>query len=277
MEYRMEELFPVFERLVTGYTHKENGSIPYEKAEELMEAIVYTMKKAEASENYALMNGKDMSADMMYKLGAGYLKDKTEKALKLYNELMLTFSSYGSRCLYDTVVKGMPAFFTYYSVSYKPQDTILTLDYPVLSVCAEHSGIEKIYDYLSCICLEQKFFKRFPDRYIRNVLRAYSRDYEALFENLCEILLTHLSFHLLTGHELMKPLFREVIFELEKVIRMESAQSLMEQLLKALRALVRDYYEDDEMLYCYLSAAVKSIAGRMKLAADHGNLLNVYR
>ncbi|NLG04860.1 MAG: hypothetical protein GX567_13670 [Clostridia bacterium] len=39
---------------------------------------------------------------------------------------------YGIVCLRDTFYKGIPAFLLHYDAKNKPQETILTLDYPIL-------------------------------------------------------------------------------------------------------------------------------------------------
>lgn len=43
---------------------------------------------------------------------------KQKKALDMYNELMTYFSSYGNRCLEDTIIKGMPEFFKWYNIDF---------------------------------------------------------------------------------------------------------------------------------------------------------------
>ncbi len=68
-------------------------------------------------------------AELLYKTGAGYVEEKVRKALSLYNEMLPDFACYGSRCLHDTFVLGLPGFFKWYDMKFHPQDTILTLDY----------------------------------------------------------------------------------------------------------------------------------------------------
>ena len=89
------------------------------------------------------------------------MEKKVQDALKLYNRMMLYFSSYGNRCLQDTVGKGMPEFFKWYDYRLNPQDTLLTLDYPILMDLSADTGIDRIYGYLLCISLEQKFLRKF--------------------------------------------------------------------------------------------------------------------
>ena len=41
MNYEMEELVPIVGKLAEKYTSRESTSIPYEKAEQLMGAVLY--------------------------------------------------------------------------------------------------------------------------------------------------------------------------------------------------------------------------------------------
>lgn len=105
----------------------------------------------------------------------------------MYNEMMPEFSDYGNICLYDTVVKGMPEFFKWYDIRFNPQDTILTLDYPVTRDLSGYTGIDRIYEYLRCIRKEQDFLHSFPESYVRGVLRKYCFGYQEMIENIYEI------------------------------------------------------------------------------------------
>ena len=47
MNYSVEELMPVFEKLAEKYAGYESTSITYEKAEQLMEAVIYCICEGE--------------------------------------------------------------------------------------------------------------------------------------------------------------------------------------------------------------------------------------
>ena len=89
--------------------------------------------------------------------------------------------------------------------SFEPQNTILTLDYPVLKDISAYTGIDKIYEFIKCIRLEQIFFSKFPTGYVEGVLRGYNRFYKDMAENLCEIMLISVIGHVLA----MKPLLEQ--------------------------------------------------------------------
>jgi hypothetical protein len=189
MNYGMEELAPVAGSLIKKYGGYEHSSVTYEKAEQLMGAVIYCIDEYEAeNENRQLPEAK-VSAFDAYKTGYECVVRKAKKAVALYNQTAAIFHSYHLRCLGDTFRKGLPEFFRHYDPRFYPQDTILTLDYPVLENLQERSGIDRIYEYLHCIFLEQKFLGRIPCDEVTECLRDYHDHYEELFENICHIFL----------------------------------------------------------------------------------------
>lgn len=228
MDYTMEELIPIAGELVEKYTAFESTSVTYEKAEQLMGAVLYCIHEAEltagsvwanaggdgagdeqanagedAADSARVYAGGDMAggavsvsakgltARQAYEAGTALVEKKVRKALAMYNEMMPGFSDYGNICLYDTVVKGLPEFFKWYDIKFNPQDTILTLDYPVTGNLSEYTGIDRIYEYLKRIRMEQEFLHTYPENYVRSVLREYCGEYEEMVENIYEVFVGH--------------------------------------------------------------------------------------
>lgn len=86
-----------------------------------------------------------------------------------------------SRYLYE----GASAFFQYYDVKYEPQNTMITLDYPVLKDLSGYTGIDRIYEYILCLKEEQAFLAGFPEDYVEGILSQYDKRYETMIENIC--------------------------------------------------------------------------------------------
>lgn len=273
MKYEIEDLVPIVAKLAEGYTSKESTSITYERAQQLMEAVLYSIREAEKAGQFSLIQKDELSTERMYAIGVKCVENKTKEALDLYNGIMTHFSSYGNQCLYDTVVKGLPEFFKWYDCRYDPQNTILTLDYPILMDISEQTGIDKIYDFLFCIQLEQIFLNKFPPEYVMEILSKYDKQYKLMIENLCEIVLMNVISHMLAGKEIFILDFEpEEYLKMQTLIQKENLSYLREKLKNAVKVLVREYYENDEKLMEYLYKAVDNIAVRMKCAADYGNL-----
>ncbi|MCI8504984.1 MAG: hypothetical protein HFI67_02200 [Lachnospiraceae bacterium] len=189
MDYEMEELVPLVGRLAKKYNGLESTSVTYEKAEQFMGAVLYCIREAGAAGGDTTVMAEGLSAEQAYEIGAACVREKVKAALALYHEILPVFSAYGNRCLEDTFLKGMPEFFKWYDAEFEPHNTILTLDYPVLKDLSGSLGIDRIYDFLECIRLEQEFLRQFSAEYIRRALEEYDIEYQEMIGNLCEIVL----------------------------------------------------------------------------------------
>ena len=273
MEYTMEELFPILGQLAEKYTAFESTSIPYETAEQLTEAVLYCIREAEQVQTNALVQAEGLSARQAYAIGAAAVEGKTRAALALYHETLQDFDSYGNRCLYDAFQQGLPEFFKWYDTKFMPQETMLTLDYPLLRDLSGQTGIDRIYSFIECIHLEQAFLNGFPEGTVKGILSRYNSQYGSLMENVCEIVLTTLAGHLLAGKPLSE---REFVHEDFLRIRGKFANTCLpqitQQLKNAVAAFIQKYYGDSTELAAYLSGALENITFRLKNAAESGTL-----
>ncbi len=132
---------------------------------------------------------KMLTAREAYRLGYEAVCNQARQVGALYEQLLPHFQSYGLVCLQDTVIKGIPAFLMHYDARYCPQDTLLTLDYPVLTDFGHLCGVQAVWAYLRCIALEQRFLSRLDFEFVCDSLRDYHVDYTVLIENICGIVL----------------------------------------------------------------------------------------
>lgn len=65
MDYEMEELVPIVGKLAEKYTSHESTSITYEKAEQLMGAVLYCIHELWESSGNAPSLNKKLSAQML--------------------------------------------------------------------------------------------------------------------------------------------------------------------------------------------------------------------
>ena len=276
MKYKIEELVSIVAKLAEGYTSKDSMSVTYERAQQLMGAVLYCINEGESAQQFLPVQKNDLSAERMYAIGAKRVEEKTKETLNLYNELMVHFSGYQNKCLYDTVVKGLPEFFKWYDCKYEPQNTILTLDYPVLTDIPEHTGIDKINDYILCIKLEQKCLNKFPYEYVIEILSKYDKRYELMIDNICEIVLMNVTCHVVAGKTISAMDFeQDEYLRLQEQIQKDSPDDLRAKLKTVVEMLIRDYYENDDKLMEYLHKAVDNISVRIKNAAANGNLCRI--
>ena len=276
MDYEIEELVPIVGKLAEKYTSHESTSITYEKAEQLMGAVLYCIHELwESSGNAPSLNEK-IPAQRAYEIGAEYVEKKTEEALDLYNRILPEFCHYENKCLYDTFVKGIPEFFKWYDIQFEPQNTILTLDYPILKDISEYTGIDKIFEFIKSIGLEQKFLKLFPAGYVINILSKDNRNWKESMDNICEIVFIHVIGHIMLGKSLtVIELEENDYFYMQEMFEQTALEDIKKHLEAALEIFIKNYYENDRELLNYLSGAISGIVVRLKNAADNKVLGNI--
>jgi len=191
MDYQMEELLPIVSELAQKYVGYESTSITYEKAQALMEAVIFCLNEYNSSYTNGLVH-KDISVREQYATGAKLVLKKVEDIRNIFNEISLRFEDFGVKCLYDTVQKGIPQFLKWYDIKFCPQNTILTLDYPLLIDCSSLTGADAVYKYIRAIQTEQKFLGAFDKTYVMMVLEKYNSEYRDMIENICSIVLTNI-------------------------------------------------------------------------------------
>lgn len=262
--YTMEELVPVVAKLAHKYTAGESTSVTYEKAEQLMQAVLYCMDEVSQQENKKDIVPGSMSPQQLYEAGYHLTEQKVKKALDLYHHITKNFLHYDNKCLYDTFLKGFPEFFRWYDIRFEPQNELLTLDYPILKDLSGLRGIDKIYEYLQCIGKEQFFLEKFPESYIREVLEEENSEYKEMIENICEIIWADIFRHFL----LAKPLFHyslteedgQKIHELLRPLQFAEVKSKVEEMTVK---FLKEYYENDYGLVEYFSSASGNLASHL--------------
>lgn len=184
MRYKMEELVPIVAELSDRYTSKESSSISYETANQLMGAVVYCINEWNQAKKEGTVQRKGISAREAYNIGYDLAKQKIKDALAIYHEILAEFDSYGNIYLEETIQKGIPEFFRWYDLDFHPQDTILTLDYPVAEDVYSISGIDAIYVYLQCVQKEQRVLGKMNRSQVIDALEQYNPNYKEMLENL---------------------------------------------------------------------------------------------
>jgi len=186
MDYEIEEILPIVERLTEKYTSKESSSVPYEAARMLMEAVAYCINENLESSQYSVVSESAADAELLYQRGCEIVLLKASQAKEIFEEIAADFEDYGCRNYKDTVINGIPAFFIKYDAKFNPQDHILTLDYPLLAGWPRLSGVDMILTYLSGIRIEKRFLDYFERKRVIELLGKILPNYESLYlDNIC--------------------------------------------------------------------------------------------
>lgn len=270
MDYSMEELIPIVADLADTLSGYESTSITYEKAEQLMEAVLYCIHELDEDRQTIIVPGVPISAKEAYQIGFANTVKKVKASIDLYNDLTSRFDCFENICLDQTFIKGIPEFFKWYDVKFEPQNTILTLDYPILKDITEYSGIDRIFEFINCIRLEQMFLAQFNRSDVLNLLCRYNSDYKDMIENICEIVLIEVVGNLVSGKHHIERCYGEPDYR--KITERFRAADLYE--IKALlssitKNLVSQYYNENQELLEYLMISVEGIAIRIQHAMKY--------
>ncbi|HBD01496.1 MAG TPA: hypothetical protein DC053_22475 [Lachnoclostridium sp.] len=273
MSFETEELMPIVAELADKYTGKESTSITYEKARQLMEAVLYCIHEYEtdpAKSQELLTMDEKAAAKKVYSLGYETVLRNVKEAQILYNKIIPDFKYYENWCYYDTFVKGIPSFFLYYDPRFQPQNHILTLDYPVLYPVHSLQGIDAISAFIKCVSLEQIFLGKLPDEYVFHVLRAYSPDHGELIINLTGIVLRNILGCRMAGKRVNTEGYTpgEIGTLVDYVNRKDSIK--LEQDMEGLvDELIRSGYDGLEELGEYLKADLHDYCFELKNAVEN--------
>lgn len=294
MEYRMEELLPIVAGLAEKYTANESTSISYERAEQLMEAVLYCIKQCnnQCNKRKQLLSKEGLSAAAAYKQGYEYLIEISKRTQQLYNEMIIDFNSYGNENYHATVTLAIPEFFRRYDARFAPQETLITMDYPTIRPITDCGGIDAISKYVEYIACEQRFLRALPAAYICEVLYQFQADYRKQFYNICRVVLRHVLGKMLMvmlsemplqetkmqkeAWEATRKVIRECNYErMSQCILAQDKQWLVETFSQLLEKLIQEKYHADKQLEEYLRADLKDFAAELWFATQNDSVQRV--
>ncbi|MFR1527310.1 DUF6179 domain-containing protein [Anaerotignum sp.] len=68
---------------------------------------------------------------------------------------------------------------------------MLILDCPVLKDTSEYTGIDRVFEFIKSICLEQEILKLFSESCVINILLKNNTKLKVSMDNICEAVLTY--------------------------------------------------------------------------------------
>lgn len=268
--YAMEELMPIVARLAFLSAGGESTSVSYEKAQQLMEAVLYCIQEYETG-NGTMPERQGMSVKEVYQQGYQMVKDKVYLLKDCYHAMLPDFCDYGVGCLRDAIQKEIPDFFRKYDPQFCPQAAFGPPDYPLLCGNGQKTGVDAAYEYIRCIGMEQEFLAGFDSGYIGRILRRYREGMEEIWENICGIVLPNVLGHLL----LQKPLWQEGFSEEEygRLADGMRGREETEHFVKNMIArMAAQRYNGNQELAAYLQCESKNLAVRMCRCREDGCL-----
>lgn len=281
MGYKAADLLALVRELAERYTGRESTSVPYERAQQLMEAVLYCMGQTQEAGNGLVQSREiagngNLTAREAYERGYTLVIRRTEEAQRLYNKVIISFNGYGSRIYIDTVTRNIPGFFKWYDARFNPQQVFMGLDYPVPAPLGERQGIERVYRYLVCIQAEQRFLGKLSADYVGAALTASCPDYRELLVNLGEIVLRKILANLLVGISPAEITLAPDRYEaLASAIGAVSGEELERRLRELAAGLAARYFSGDEEMAAYLDFYITGIAAELDSGARYGCLQRI--
>lgn len=292
MDYLAEDLLPVVAKLAEKYTGNDSTSVTYETASQLMGAVIYCLKEGEEAERKRTPEADSTAAvsqpvkketasreELLSVYQNGYEKviEKVSRSKRLYHSVLEEFESYGNLCWEETIVKGMPEFFKHYDARFCPQDELLTLDYPVLCPLGKMKGVDRIYRYLSCIWLEQKFLRAFSKEYVEAVFNAYSSYHGESIYNLSSVIMRNTAGHMMIGKKLSEYGFQSRELErIERLVLGKSREELMAAVSDILHRMTGADSAEGKRLCKYLLYDRENFAVELENCAQHQCLDRIF-
>jgi len=180
-----------------------SSSIRIEKAQELLESILYTVGiqlKSYASPEDAIDALKTDNLDRLFYLGLKKINRKIMIAKQVHLRL--------KKCLFKTqnvfyrltAVDGINGFFKLYNPEFSAQEIHITADYPTFNGVYDLDGIEFIEKYLQNITHENRFCSYFSENKVHHLLCGIDENYQKVLMNIYEPILISSLGCILTYH-----------------------------------------------------------------------------
>ena len=277
-DYTMEDLLPIVKDLAELYTLKASTSITYDAARVFMEAIQYVIQCGRTSCGKQQIAVTYRDARTEYQAGIEVVNQLIQEALEEYNQLMAKYEDYGNKNYGSVVRDGIPSFFLYYQAKFKPQDTILTLDYPTLIPIdlREMTGIVAIKQYIHHLFLEQTFLNKFDPWLVREILSHYRQDYASQYFNLAMIVERNLLAAGLINLPTLE--IRTIItdMQLKKKVDSMTVDELENLFFSIFYQLIVSEFSGNEDLLGYLKADCRNFAVGLKAIEDPKYYVNLF-
>jgi len=189
-------LLEVLHQEIREYTCDRSSSVPADKARQILGSLLYALDwhlQQYTSPDEALRHlGDDRMADLI-RDSRHSLSKLIDQTGELLQRVRAGRPQVDLLALNELIDAGFDAFFTHYDRRFDACNTLLTLDYPLLSFDRSLTGIRGINACLASLELENHFLACFPAVNLDRLLTACGRPFclpgRELIVNLAEILL----------------------------------------------------------------------------------------
>lgn len=165
------------------YTHGESCSIQGERAETLLESIVFTLNAALSaypSPEAALNALAERPLPLLFLEGQEAIRKKLRAARLLQHYLRQNLFQTRNVFYRGTLIDGIAGFFRLYDAEFAAQETRITADYPLFLPVKGLSGVAFIAEYLRRACQENRFCLYFSSQRVHQLLCGLDANYQQM-------------------------------------------------------------------------------------------------
>lgn len=203
----LTQIMILLAELMHKYTYGESSSLKVETTQRFLLSILYAVDSLiisipDPGDALELLASTDLKE--IYKKGLEQLEDRVEDSQQLYMDIRKNKLPIKNEAYHDTIDEALSEFFRSYDVLFGAQETMCSIDYPLLFDDMNIQGIDYIKQYLERLQLENQFCRLFAQEDIDQLLSDYGRVYrinysEALI-NIFEVILNNAIFSVLSGN-----------------------------------------------------------------------------
>ncbi|OPJ62874.1 DUF6323 family protein [Clostridium oryzae] len=186
---------------IIRYTGGENSSVSEATAEGLLNSILYTIDFyliSIGNAERALLELKSNSISEIFKSGIELLNCCLRETKRLYEKVKKHRLNVDIEAYNSTIDEGIPIFFEKYNVIFGAQNTIVSVDYPLIFDDMQVKGIAYIKNYLKNLELENEFCRNYQDEEINKLLMNYGKmcklNHRIEFINIFEVVINNAIF-----------------------------------------------------------------------------------
>lgn len=257
-----------------------SSSLPKEKVQSLAASILYQLSYAlqdSPNPEIALQRLQSEPLHVLQKIGCQQIHLQVQKGKKLLKTIQTERVKLPLQAYQDTIMTGIPLFFSSYDVEYEAHETPGAIDYPLAIALPDCSGIRYINRYLEQIHLENQFCRMFSPTRIHRLLRCFDPHYEVLLLNLFEhVFANALACSMAHTNPLILPIHPETLGAIERAVKALSLEELAGSLQLAASSLQDEFNLTNKQLRSLIQNQCQALLPRIHLARQFDSLDRIW-
>jgi len=266
-----------FMHFIQNYANRYVGgmssSLPMEEMQSLAASALYQITFCLKEDGISNPAWSTMHAETLLHLqkrGIQKLSQKVKETQEHFHRIQRERIKIPQRAYQDTLMKGIPLFFSKYNLAYAAHESPGSIDYQLSAPITEGGGILFIADYLRQLDLENQFCRNYSPVMIHRLMKSFDKQYESHLENHFEhVFLQALSKILLNQNPAKLTLTVQDLEYLDNLLLPMSACLLKQTLREASQDLLQRFSVDNEAWFQLADQLITQELARIQNALAH--------